>query len=91
MRVLSEGGRLDRSRPLGSSVAATPALSRADSAEVLARAALCDELACHRDWTALAEAANDLLRFLRENAERTNPQRTDTFDILEIGPIGGYA
>jgi class 3 adenylate cyclase len=35
--------------------------------EVLARVTLCDELACHRDWPALLEAATNALDFVRES------------------------
>lgn len=44
-----------------------------------------------RGYRGLVNTLAEILRFLRENAERTNPQRTDTFDVLEIGPVGGYA
>ncbi|MEN8160237.1 MAG: AAA family ATPase, partial [Myxococcota bacterium] len=36
--------------------------------EVLARTTLCAELACHRDWRALLDAATDGLDFVRESA-----------------------
>jgi len=39
----------------------------------------------------LADTLRPILEFLRNTAERTNPHRQSTFDLLDLRPIGGYA
>ena len=43
-----------------------------------------------REASALTEVLAEVFRFLRENAQRTNPRRKDTFTLLDIAPIEAY-